>query len=272
MNLLLRFYDPRAGRILLDGVDLRDINLVSLHQQTAIVAQDTELFQGTVRENIVYGLRADEFDEARIHEAARLANAHDFIMSFEEQYETRVGQRGVRLSGGQKQRISIARAILRRAPILLLDEATSALDAESEAAVQAALDNLIAKGNCTVILVAHRLSTVVNAQQIAVIAQGRVVESGTHAELVARGGTYARLVARQLQKQANTLELAATGGTGTPKAAAAAAAVDTIDKLIEEVEAADEQPTPVVAVPTAVAGAATATTASASAIDTNARS
>ena len=109
VHLLLRFYDPRRGRILLDGVDLKDINLVSLHQSTAIVAQDTELFQGTVRENITYGLAETEFDEARIHEAARLANAHDFIMSFEDKYETRVGQRGVRLSGGQKQRIRCAR-------------------------------------------------------------------------------------------------------------------------------------------------------------------
>jgi ATP-binding cassette subfamily B protein len=248
VHLLLRFYDPRRGRILLDGVDLRDLNLVSLHQQTAIVAQDTELFQGTVFENIVYGLNPSEFDQERVEQAARLANAHDFIMSFEEKYETRVGQRGVRLSGGQKQRISIARAILRRSPILLLDEATSALDAESEASVQAALDNLISKGNCTVILVAHRLSTVVNAHQIAVIDKGRVVESGSHTELVARGGTYARLVARQMQKSANTLELGHTAASG-------AAASDVIDKLMEE----DDSAGAATASPAAPAPAASAT-------------
>jgi ABC-type multidrug transport system fused ATPase/permease subunit len=227
IHMLLRFYDPTQGRISLDGVDYRDLNVYSLHQQMAVVAQDTELFQGTVRENIVYGMPEDSYDEAAIIEAAKAASAHDFIMATEDGYETRVGQRGLRLSGGQRQRIAIARAILRRAPLLLLDEATSALDAESEAAVQEALDRLLALGQCTVVLVAHRLSTVVNAHNIAVIDKGVVKEQGTHDQLLKQNGIYAKLVSRQLQRAANLLEaesapavVAAAAGakSGTPRA------------------------------------------------------
>jgi ATP-binding cassette subfamily B protein len=220
-HLLLRLYDPSSGHITLDGRDLRELDLRWVHRQTGCVAQDTQLFAHSIRENIAYGCPWPAA-EADVREAARAAHAHDFIADFPEGYDTRVGERGVRLSGGQKQRIAIARALLRRPRLLLLDEATSALDAESEAAVQSALDALIAAGGRTVVLVAHRLSTVVNADQIAVLDGGAVAECGTHAALAARpGGVYARLVARQLTKQANLLE---QGGD--------AAAADSVDALL----------------------------------------
>jgi len=222
--LLMRLYDPKEGRILLDGVDLRDLNLIDLHRHMAVVAQDTQLFAGSIRKNITYG--GDYTDEEMI-EAAKRSNAHDFIMEFEDGYDTRVGERAVRLSGGQKQRIAIARAMLRKAPLLFLDEATSALDAESEGLVQDALDKLIQQGGCTIILVAHRLSTVVNANKIVVIDKGHVLEEGSHDDLVARGGPYAKLVKRQLERRANLLE----EGTGDDKKKQAD--TDVIDKLID---------------------------------------
>merc|ERR1719181_745463 len=159
IHLLLRFYDPTAGCITLGGVDYRDLNLRSVHERIGVVTQETQLFNCTVGENIGYG--AGEYTHEDLVAAATAAQAHQFISEFEDGYETRVGERGQRLSGGQKQRIAIARCLLRRPRLLLLDEATSALDAESEAAVQKALDEMIWQGSQSVLLVAHRLSTVV---------------------------------------------------------------------------------------------------------------
>jgi ABC-type multidrug transport system fused ATPase/permease subunit len=203
VHLMMRFYDPKAGRILLDGMDLTTLNLRSVHRQCGLVAQDTQLFATTIRENIAYGLDEEfasgQLTEEDIINAAIDANAHEFILKFEDQYNTKVGERGVRISGGQKQRIALARVFLRKPRLLFLDEATSALDAESEGAVQDALDRLIARKESTVILVAHRLSTVINADKIAVINDGKVAEVGSHKELVANeGGIYHRLVSKQM--------------------------------------------------------------------------
>jgi subfamily B ATP-binding cassette protein MsbA len=192
-NLLPRFWDPTGGRITIDGVDIRDATLKSLREQIAVVGQETILFNDTVRANIAYG-RSD-VSEAEIERAARVAQAHEFILQLPQGYDTRVGERGSSLSGGQRQRIAIARAVLKNAPILVLDEATSALDAESEREVQRALDSLMAEGAGaqTTVVIAHRLSTIRHADQIAVIADGRIVETGRHDELLARGGEYERL-------------------------------------------------------------------------------
>ena len=193
-NLLPRFWDPTGGRITIDGKDICEVTLASLRAQIALVTQETLIFNDTVRANIAYG--RPEVPLAEVERAARLAQAHGFIQSLPEGYETRVGERGGLLSGGQRQRIAIARAFLKDAPILILDEATSALDAETEREVQRALDDLMAGQDGrqrTTLVIAHRLSTVRNADRIVVIAGGRVVESGRHDELVLRGGEYARL-------------------------------------------------------------------------------
>ena len=191
--LLSRFYDPSAGRITLDGHDLRDLDADWLRRQIGVVAQEPVLFATSIRENILYG-RPEAPPEA-VRAAARAANAHGFISALPEGYETEVGERGVRLSGGQKQRVAIARALLEDPRILVLDEATSALDAESEHLVQEALERLM-RGRTTLVI-AHRLSTVQSADRIVVIADGRVVEQGDHRALIAAGGLYRQLVERQ---------------------------------------------------------------------------
>jgi len=193
-NLLPRFWDVTAGRITLDGVDVRDATLASLRGQIALVTQETLLFNDTARANIAYG--RPEIPLAEVERAARLAQAHDFIAALPEGYDTSIGERGGRLSGGQRQRLAIARAFLKNAPILILDEATSALDAESEREVQRALDSLMRGDDGhrrTTLVIAHRLSTIRNADRILVVSGGRVVEAGSHDELLARGGEYARL-------------------------------------------------------------------------------
>lgn len=202
-KLLLRFYDPLRGAVLWDGVDLRDATLASLRRQVALVSQDIALFNDTVRYNIAYGC-PDATDE-QIAEAARIAYAHDFIAKLPAGYDTIVGERGVFLSGGQRQRLAIARAILIDAPVLILDEATSALDGESEALVQKALANLMT--NRTSVVIAHRLSTVRRANKICVMSGGRLIETGTHRELLARDGYYRRLYELQFAEEENLLEV-----------------------------------------------------------------
>ncbi len=189
VHLIPRFYEVDSGAITIDGVDIRDLTLRSLRDAIALVGQDTFLFNTTVRDNIAFGRPGAS--EAEIVAAARAANAHDFVTALPAGYDTVVGESGVRLSGGQRQRLSIARALLKDAPILILDEATSALDTESEALVQEALGRLMA--GRTTFVIAHRLSTVQSAHRIYVMEQGRIVEQGSHAELLARGGLYRRL-------------------------------------------------------------------------------
>jgi len=189
VSLIPRFYDPTAGRVLIDGVDIRDYKLQGMRDQIGFVLQDTVLFRGTIRENIAYG-RPDAA-EKEIVEAARLANAHEFIARMPDGYHTQVGERGLTLSGGQRQRIGIARAVIRNSPILILDEPTAALDSESEKVVIEALERVM-KGR-TVITIAHRLSTIRDADKIVVLKDGRVAEQGSHDELLALGGDYAEL-------------------------------------------------------------------------------
>ena len=194
-NLIPRFYEVTGGRIFIDGQDIQHVTLKSLREDIGIVQQDVYLFDGTLRENIAYG-RPGATDK-EIEDAARKANIHDFIASLPEGYDTLVGERGSRLSGGQKQRVAIARVFLKNPAILILDEATSALDNESEEAVQESLERLAA--DRTTIIIAHRLSTIKNADEIATVEHGRVVERGTHDELLARGGTYARYYRMQFE-------------------------------------------------------------------------
>jgi ATP-binding cassette, subfamily B, bacterial MsbA len=198
LNLIPRFYDSDDGQILVDGENLRDVTVSSLRANIALVSQDITLFDDTVRSNIAYG-KLDASDD-EIIAAATAAEAHEFITGLVSGYDTHVGGRGLKLSGGQRQRIAIARAMLKNAPILLLDEATSALDTETERQVQSALENLT--NGRTTIVIAHRLSTVMAADTIYVMDSGQIVEQGTHAELLAKGGTYARLYAVQFAEQA----------------------------------------------------------------------
>lgn len=197
-DLIPRFYDPQEGQVLIDGVDLRQVSLASLRSQIGLVTQHTFLFNDTIRANIAYG--SQEKSEDEIVTAARRANAHGFIARLPQGYDTVVGEMGVRLSGGERQRIAIARALLKDAPILVLDEATSSLDSEAERLVQEALDLLIA--NRTVLVIAHRLSTVRRADRIAVLVHGRVVEQGTHDELIALGREYRKLYDLQFMESA----------------------------------------------------------------------
>jgi subfamily B ATP-binding cassette protein MsbA len=210
LNLIPRFWDATSGAVEIDGQNVAQVGLASLRSQMALVAQEATLFDDTVAANIAYGRPGAERRE--VEAAARAAAAHEFIRDLPNGYDTVVGENGVKLSGGQRQRIAIARAMLRDAPILLLDEATSALDTASEARVQAALAELM-RGRTTV-LIAHRLSTVVDADRIVVIEHGRVVESGRHAELIARGGAYARLYAQQAGHAAEPAPLRAQAGAG----------------------------------------------------------
>ena len=200
-SLILRFYDATTGTVLVDGVDVREADPADVRARIAVVPQDVTVFAGSVGSNIAFGKSGAT--QAEIEAAARAAQAHDFIMALDKGYDTQVGERGITLSGGQRQRVAIARAILRDAPILLLDEATSALDAENEKLVQKALEGLMQ--NRTTIVIAHRLATVLRADRILVMDKGRIVEEGSHGELVAHGGLYARLARLQFEHGAEAL-------------------------------------------------------------------
>jgi ABC-type multidrug transport system fused ATPase/permease subunit len=208
VNLIPRFYDPTAGRVEIDGTDVRRVTFRSLREQIGIVTQEIILFDDTVYNNIAYGQWG--VAPERVREAARIAHAAEFIERLPQGYETRIGERGVRLSGGEKQRIAIARAVLRDPPILILDEATSALDAESERLVQDALDRLM-KGRTTFVI-AHRLSTIIRADKILVLEQGEIVEAGTHQQLLEARGVYCRLYQKQFQGLEEGVAAFGTGG------------------------------------------------------------
>lgn len=233
VHLLMRFYEPTAGQIILDGKDTKTLSSKSVRECCGFVAQDTQLFTCSIEENLAYGL-GREHSKEEVIAACKAANAHEFILEMEEGYDTRVGEKGIMLSGGQKQRLAVARCFLRKPRMLFLDEATSALDAENEAIVQQALEKLLYELNSTVVLIAHRLSTVINATQICVIHKGLIVEKGTHDELVAKGGVYAQLVSRQLSRDAS-----AVMGEKKAKNAKKTNQMQTeIDDLIEEMEQA----------------------------------
>jgi len=189
VSLIERFYDPQNGIIRIDGVDIKDLTLESLRSNISMVLQDVFLFNGTIAENIAYGVTGAT--QEQIVDAAKIACADEFITQMPDGYETIIGERGVRLSGGQKQRLSIARAVLRDTPVLILDEATSSVDMETELQIQRAIENLT--GSRTIIVIAHRLSTIMSADQIIVLDKGSIIEKGNYDELMSRNGTFARL-------------------------------------------------------------------------------
>jgi len=235
VHLLMRFYEPTSGRVLLDGKDTTSLSSRSVRKFCGFVAQDTQLFACSIEDNLSYGLGRPHTQE-ELREACRKANAHDFIMQTEEQYETRVGEKGIMLSGGQRQRLAIARCFLRKPRLLFLDEATSALDAENEAIVQEAIESLITESQCTVVLIAHRLSTVINSKQIAVVHEGSIFELGSHQELVDQGGIYAQLVQRQMTRDASSVMEKHDKGKGKGKGKGKASVQTEIDELIQEME------------------------------------
>jgi subfamily B ATP-binding cassette protein MsbA len=201
-SLLPRFWDVTEGRILLDGIDVRHLQLAELRRAVGIVPQEPALFSGTVAENIAYA--RPEASRAELEAAARAAHADEFVRQLPEGYDTLVGERGVKLSGGQRQRIAIARAVLKDPAVLVLDEATSSLDTESEQLIEDALEKLLV--GRTTLIIAHRLSTVRRADRLIVVDQGRIIEEGTHGSLLALGGTYARLYQRQFREEESTVE------------------------------------------------------------------
>jgi ATP-binding cassette subfamily B protein len=203
-RILFRFYDVTGGAVRIDGQDLRAVTQASLHRAIGVVPQDTVLFNDTIRYNIAYG--CDGATQDQIETVARAARIHDFVASLPQGYDTQVGERGLKLSGGEKQRVGIARTLLKNPPILLLDEATSALDGQTEAAIQLSL-NEMGQGR-TVIVIAHRLSTIADADRICVMEDGRIVEEGRHDALIARGGLYAAMWARQIAEAAEATEAA----------------------------------------------------------------
>eukprot|EP00434_Breviolum_minutum_P032605 symbB.v1.2.028838.t1/scaffold3095.1/size63712/1 len=215
VGLMLRFYDPKGGRVMLNQRPLTEYNLRLFRKNVGVVSQDTQVFCRSIVDNLTYGLDPGEVPPmAEIQKAAEAASANDFIQKLEEKYDSMIGEGGTRLSGGQRQRVAIARALLRRPKLLLLDEATSALDAENEGKVQKALDDLVhsVHGNCSVVLIAHRLSTVIGADKIVVLDEGLLAEEGTHEELLKNDQIYAGLVKRQLAKDASVIsEDAETG-------------------------------------------------------------
>jgi len=235
-RLLFRFYDVTAGRILIDGVDLRDVTQASLRAAIGVVPQDTVLFNDTIRYNIAYGRPGAS--QAEIEDAARLAQIHDFIMSLPEKYDTRVGERGLKLSGGEKQRVAIARSILKDPRILILDEATSALDTGTEQDIQAALRAV--SRHRTTLVIAHRLSTVIDADEIVLLDAGRVAERGTHAALLARGGLYAHMWEIQAEQQDQPDALVeAEAAIETPVEASETATETATDAAAEALAAAE---------------------------------
>eukprot|EP01083_Nonionella_stella_P261598 890519_1 len=252
MHLILRFYDPTKGIITINNIDLKQYNPYALRRQIALVSQDTELFHKSMEYNIGYGGNKEINNEyesmynlEQVEYASKLANAHKFISEMDEKYDTKMGSRANRCSGGQKQRISIARMLMSKPKIMLLDEATSSLDAESEALVQAAMERECEQSNCTLVIVAHRLSTVVNADKICVVDEGQVVESGTHEELLEMKGIYASLVERQINlrsKMKEKLEKIKNGENNDEKEDEKDDDdFDNIDKLIDQIKAEKEE-------------------------------